>query len=155
MAVSVTDDHALRSISYRYAAAVDQRRARDFTALFVPEGRLATCYLPDVEPDRVFQGHAELAQIPAGLGAYDRTFHLVGQGRYAYDPTSRSVARGEVYCVAHHLQRDRHGGVDFVMYIRYQDRYRSDGDEWRIEERILAIDWTEVVPANQAAFRRV
>ena len=41
--------------------------------------------------------------------------------------------------------------VDFVMFIRYLDHYRRDGDVWRFAERETFVEWTEErAPASRA-----
>ena len=76
------------------------------------------------------------------LTRYDRTFHFVGNHRYW---RNGDTASGEVYCLAHHLSTDTDGATDFVMLIRYLDRYRREpAGPWLIEDRLLRVDWSEL-----------
>ena len=115
-----------------------------------PIGRAGKGSLVDVRPDDML-GHIVknvLAKIPELIRVYAKTFHFVGNS--AYD-IADGRATGEVYCLAHHLTPDRHGGTNYVMYIRYQDRYHPGPDGvWKIADRRVLIDWTEVRPANTA-----
>src|SRR5690606_11404515 len=111
-------------------------------ALFLPTARLAVYYPPDEVPERDLRGRDEIAAIARSIAAYDATFHFLGQSRYGYEPGGVDAALGEVHCDAVHLQRDRHGGIEFVMHIRYQDRYERVDGAWHVAERELAVDWT-------------
>ena len=142
------DELALRRLSALYAAGADGREAEAYADVFLPGARLQVYRLPDVDtPVSVMTGHGELARVPGMLRkTYARTFHFVGQGLYEVDGDE---ATGEVYCLAHHLTVDRHGGTSYVMHMRYQDAYRRDGQgDWKIAERVAFIDWTETRAAN-------
>jgi hypothetical protein len=139
---------ALRRLSERYAASLDHRDAEAMVSVFHPDARLRA-YHPSESPDPFSDssGHAALARRPDAVARWAKTFHFLGQSTYEIGD---GVATGEVYCVAHHFAPAPGGGAtDYVMFIRYQDRYRlgSDG-EWRIEDRRALIDWTETRIAN-------
>jgi hypothetical protein len=90
-----------------------------------------------------------MARIPESIQRYDRTFHFLGQSTY---DIGDSEATGEVYCIAHHLTPDQHGGTNYVMYIRYEDTYRPDAEgAWKFARRRLRVDWTETRAANPGA----
>lgn len=142
-AVNLPDFLALRHLAEVYASALDQRDAHTFWAVFDPdEGRLI--------------GRREVTDLDGAQGIieyltrYARTFHFIGNTRY---DIGGEHAHGEVYCMAHHLSADESGGEDYVMYIRYQDKYirhpgGQEGAGWRIRERRIVVDWTETVPAG-------
>ena len=137
----------IRDLAARYASGVDRRDRDLFLSAFHPDARLAVYSDSEAdEPDSVRQGHEELGQVPSLITRYRRTFHFVGQHRCEIDGDE---ATGEVYCIARHLTPDDHGGTDFVMHIRYQDRYRRDDGGWRIAERRVLVDWTEVQAASR------
>jgi hypothetical protein len=136
----------LRGLSERYVQGVDRRDADTFVSVFHPDGVITVHDPGDSEEPTQIRGVERLAKIPKMLKGYSRTFHLLGQSTYEI---GNGAATGEVYCVAHHLTRDHHGGTDYVMFIRYEDSYRQDGDgAWKIGERILRVDWTETRAAN-------
>jgi hypothetical protein len=66
--------------------------------------------------------------------------HMLGQSMYEQDGDR---ATGEVYCLAHHLDPALNGPSNYVMYMRYEDRYRRVDGQWRIETRRVNIDWTD------------
>jgi ketosteroid isomerase-like protein len=140
-AAELADRAALRDLAERYASGVDLRDADLYISAFLPD---ATLYVHDTKGDvtgtRV--GHEELAKIPTLIKQYDKTFHFLGQSRYEINGDE---ATGEVYCMAHHLSPDRHGGTNFVMYMRYFDTYRRDETgTWKIATRHATSDWTDV-----------
>jgi hypothetical protein len=142
------DEIALRRLAALYAAGCDRCSGETYAGVFLPDARMRVYRLPDVDtPMTDMTGHDELARVPGMLQElYDRTFHFVGQCVYEIGDDE---ATGEVYCLAHHLTVDRHGGTDYVMHMRYEDAYRRDGQgDWKIAERVAFIDWTETRAAN-------
>jgi SnoaL-like domain len=142
------DELALRRLSALYAAGADRRSGETYAGVFLPDARVRVFRLPDLDtPVSVMAGRDELATVPDLLRKrYARTFHFVGQGVYEIGDDE---ATGEVYCLAHHLTADRHGGTSYVMHMRYDDAYRrDDAGDWKIAERVAFIDWTETRAAN-------
>ena len=126
---------ALRSLSYRYASAADNKEFEAMAALFGSSGRLVT-------PRGTRTGEAEIAEALAGLGRYDRTFHLVGQVRVFVGDHGEPA--GETYCTARHFtQPDADGPItDVVMHIRYHDQFVADPsgpNRWTFGERRLDV----------------
>jgi len=143
----LADRLALRALGEQYAWAVDRRDPDALLAVFHPDGALVL--LDQADPTIVTatrRGHDELADITKLIARYDKTFHFVGTARYEVDGDR---ATGEVYCLAHHLTSNRHGGTDFVMLIRYQDTYSRRDGIWAFDERRLITDWTETRTANR------
>jgi ketosteroid isomerase-like protein len=140
---------ALRSIAERYALGVDRRDRDSFVSAFHPDATLRVFNPSDSdEPVNEMRGHEQIGKVPEFITIYPKTYHVLGQSTYELGD---GVATGEVYCMAHHLSPDRHGGTNYVMFIRYDDRYRrGDDGEWRIETRRVNIDWTETRVANPA-----
>jgi ketosteroid isomerase-like protein len=140
-AAELADRAALRDLAERYASGVDLRDPDLYVSAFLPD---ATLFVHDTrgEVTGTRVGHEELAKIPSLIKQYDKTFHFLGQSRYEINGDEAS---GEVYCIAHHLTPDRHGGTNFVMYMRYQDTYRRDETgTWKIAIRHATQDWTDV-----------
>ena len=143
----IADRLALRALGEQYAWAVDRRDPDALLAVFHPDGALVL--LDHADPTIVTatrRGHEELAEITKIIARYDKTFHFVGTTRYEIDGDR---ATGEVYCLAHHLTSNRHGGTDYVMLIRYQDTYSRRDATWGFDERRLITDWTETRTANR------
>jgi ketosteroid isomerase-like protein len=138
--------HELRSLAERYARAVDRRDVDAFVAVFHPDAVLAIHDPGESTEAHELRGIERLARIPEQIKNYTKTFHLLGQSTYEIGD---GEATGEVYCIAHHLSPDRHGGTNHVMYIRYEDTYRPDaGGAWKFAERRLRVDWTETRVAD-------
>lgn len=133
----------LEELSKVYASAVDRRDASAFVSIFTPDAEL-TVVRPTsaATAPRILRGHTELGAITVSIARYAKTFHLLGQATYVLNDHD---ATGEIYCVAHHITPTTNGeGEDFVMYIRYADQYRRDGDaRWKIARRRVQIEWTE------------
>ena len=136
---------ALWSLSLGYARSVDQRETESFLALFVPDAELSIHNPPDADATSVYRGHEDLARIPPRMARFRATFHLLGQADYHLDGEEPT---GEVYCVAHHRSAGDDDPTDYVMFIRYRDRYRRHDGQWRIAERRVLVDWTETRPVN-------
>jgi ketosteroid isomerase-like protein len=148
--MEVGDRLALGRLVKAYAHHVDRREPEAVAALFCDHGVLAI-YDGDpdvVAPDRVRTGREEIAVALAGMTKYEATTHFLGQQMVDVDG---DAATGETYCMAHHISTVDGTRRDKVMSIRYLDRYRRVDGNWRIEERRLAIDWTDdrVIGAGQ------
>ena len=127
------DRVALRHLVDSYAVGCDRRDIDILQGCFV-EGATNTVHWLDRDATTMTAPH-DLERIPTGLSRYDRTFHFVGNHRVEIDGDS---ATGDAYCFAHHIT----GTKDFVMAIRYEDRYVRTPDGWRIATRDLRLLWT-------------
>jgi uncharacterized protein (TIGR02246 family) len=131
------DRDALRRLVERYATAVDHRDVESAAGCFVPDGRLT------VGDEATLEGRPAIVAALARLERYEVTAHVLGHSNHAVDGDR---ATGESWCRAHHVYEE--GGVrrDWVMAIRYLDRYVRGGDGWRIQDRHLVVDWLEDRP---------
>jgi hypothetical protein len=138
---------SLLDLSRSYASGADRRDVHKFLRAFADDGVLSIYAGSDPEEGavRTARGHTELASIPRELAAYARTFHLLGQASY---DVAGDRATGEVYCVAHHLSVRSEPSYDRVLYIRYVDDYHRSAAAWKISQRRVLIDWTEILPAQ-------
>lgn len=153
------DRDGLRELSLAYAAAADARDGEALAALFVEGGALVVPRYPvDLRPVVTRSGPDALAQVAEMLGRYDRTFHIVADGRFVVEGDHAS---GEVQCVAHHVtaaeeaEEDSAGsgppvcaGNDMVWFIRYRDQYRRTASGWRFVRRELHLQWVEEHPVS-------
>jgi hypothetical protein len=137
----------LRALAEQYARGVDRRDDVDgFVALFFPDAVITIHDPSESTEPRELRGTERLARIPEVIQRYPKTFHMLGQSTY---DIGDGEATGEVYCIAHHLTPDQHGGTDYVMFIRYEDTYRPDADgAWKFAHRRLRVDWTETRAVN-------
>jgi hypothetical protein len=131
----------LRNLAERYAQAVDRRDREQFVGVFFPDA-VVEVRLPGTSDDELMlqHGHDEIGPIIEFIKTYPKTMHMLGQSTYEFDG---DTATGEVYCIAHHLDPAFNGPSNYVMYVRYEDRYRRVDGEWRIEKRRVNIDWTD------------
>ena len=139
----VETELSLLRLSATYAVAADCRDGKSYANQFVSDGLLSVRHSSKPsDPVTEIRGYDQLIEVPSVLArTYDRTFHFVGQSLYEFD---LGRASGTVYCQAHHLSTAQQAHIDYIMYIRYEDRYRwDDGIGWRIATRIAWIDWTE------------
>lgn len=126
---ALCDKQALLELNMRYCRAVDRC---DFDLLI-------SCYHPDAIDDHgTFRGPpvdtfppvlARLAQLPP-------TQHVVTNALFELDG---DVAYGEVYMDVRQAGTDAcstHGG-----FGRMIDRYERRGDEWRIADRRVVVEW--------------
>jgi hypothetical protein len=139
------DRLALRDLVEAYAFRVDSDDPASAAELFAPEGALRIFDAGQAEPVRERIGREAIATAMGGLSRYDRTLHVVANQAVEIDG---DTATGHTYCLAHHL-RDVEGpdGVtapfDYVMHIRYLDRYVRLDEGWRIAQRHLQVEFTE------------
>ena len=146
MGGAVTPDQTvvLRALVDRYADAVDRRDASALRSLFTDDGTLRV-QTDDGPVENEWQG-ADVVRSLDVLEHFASTFHHVGG--CVFDEAADGEVHGRVHCVAHHYERTGNGPVDLVMMIAYHDRYRRGADAWRIAERRVAIQWTELHPAH-------
>ena len=135
----------LRQLVDRYADAVDRVDETRFLSLFTTEGTLRV--QADEGPVENEWAGSALTGSFEPLRPYHRTFHHVGGA--VFEGTAEG-ASGRVHCQAHHYQRTGNGPIDLVMMIIYHDHYRRQDGGWRIAERRVAIQWTELHPAHPA-----
>lgn len=135
------DRQAIADLADAYAAAVDRRDLPALRSVFTEDGRLSVHLAPDAPPRDEFVGHQGLAGVIERVARFPTTFHLLGNRRYHVEGDE---ARGEVCCVAHHMTPGDGGpATNDVMYIRYLDAYRRETGRWLIQDRRLAVDWSE------------
>lgn len=133
------DRLALRHLVDSYAIGCDRKDIAILRSCFA-DGATNTVHWLDREATTM-TAPDDLERIPTGLARYDQTFHVVANHRVE---VRGDEATGDVYCVAHHLT----GKDDFVMHIRYEDRYARTADGWRITTRDLHLLWTANLPVN-------
>ncbi|HET6965139.1 MAG TPA: nuclear transport factor 2 family protein [Acidimicrobiales bacterium] len=143
--MNADDVLALRRLADLYADAVDRRDAAALAEVFAPDGRLVV--QPDGAPVQSEWTGAHITGILEPLHRYDSTFHHVGGSVLEEDGDG---ATGRVHLTAHHYERTGNGPVDLVMFIVYHDRYTRGPGGWRIQDRRVAVQWTELHPAHPA-----
>jgi uncharacterized protein (TIGR02246 family) len=132
------DRSELRALVERYAFSADRRDREGFAGVFTTDGVLAT------GQNRKFEGRQAIGGVLDHLDAnYPHTMHFVGNHEVEVDG---DIARGLVYCLAHHAYERDEVKRDTLMVIRYHDTYVRTESGWQIKERKLDIDWQEDRP---------
>jgi hypothetical protein len=138
------DRVALRSLVDSYALACDERDGAAVAALFRPDGLVEI--FSDVErPDVatiVRRGSAQIASGAPALARYLSTNHVVAQQSIVSWDTD--AAEAVVYCTANHWYRRESGErANFVVHVRYLDKYQRSDGTWSIAIRRIYYDGIE------------
>ena len=143
----LADRLAIRRLVEDYARAADRVDGPAAGACFTDDGVLRICNRGQAEPARVRNGPEEISTAFAGLGRYDVTMHVVANH---YVELDGDEGTGETYCLAHHIHdaEDGSGKLDYVMAIRYLDRYRRTAAGWKLAQRELQVEFTEDRPVT-------
>src|SRR5262245_7122401 len=140
----------IQDLAASYARGVDRRDFELLASLFTHDARLAVHYGDPVkvEPRNEMRGADQIVKGIRTIVRYRATTHFVGNQTVKIDGDQ---ARGETYCLAHHILEEHGRWRDYVMSIRYADHCVRDGSRWKFAERVLAVDWTEDRPVEPLA----
>ncbi len=136
MADTREDMRELHQLVLRYARACDTHDAAEFAAIFTEEAEI-------VSPGHTMTGRDQIvAVVPTALKSmYLKTMHLVHNDMAWVDG---DTARGETYCIAHHLTPAEAGKAsDYIMAIKYDNRFRKIDGRWYFAHRHLNLNWSE------------
>ena len=136
------DRLAIRELIEAYARCADRRDAKGQMALFTEDTHFVV-YMnaKDPTPSQELHSRESLAPVFAELNKYAATTHFVGQSTIFTLTGDR--AKGEAYCLAHHITVD--GGKRSLMLasLRYLDTFVKIDGAWLFSERRLYVDWME------------
>ena len=109
---------------------------------------IVSCYHPDGYDDHNnFRGSpVEFARwVCEVLPGFEATMHCIGAPLIEL---AGDTAQVNTYCVAHHLmgQGPHAARGDFVLGLRYVDRFERRNGRWLIAKRVCAFDWSYTVP---------
>ena len=142
----LADRLAIRQLVDDYARAADRVDGEAAAGLFAPDGVLRIFNRGTDEPVRERAGREAIATAFAGLSRYEVTLHVVANH---YVEIGVDTGTGETYCLAHHIHTGDDGArLDYVMAIRYLDRYVRLDEGWRLERRELQVEFTEDRPVT-------
>lgn len=130
------DERQLHLLALRYARACDTHDAEEFAAIFTEDGEI-------VSPGHTMTGRDQIvAVVPAALKQmYLKTMHLVHNDMVWIEGDE---ARGETYCIAHHLSpASDEKASDYIMAIKYENRFRKIDGRWYFSHRHLHLNWDE------------
>lgn len=132
-ASEMLDLAALRRTAELYAQGADRRDKTLWQAVLAED-----CVIEG--PGFSIAGRdANLGSIDALGQMFRATVHRVHN---QVATVSGDEATGETYCTADHLLTDADSVL--VWTIRYQDRWRREGSNWRFTHRKLIVEWEEV-----------
>ena len=136
------DRRAIRDLVEAYAYCADRRDAKGQMALFTTDTHFVV-YMnaKDPRPSQELHSREALAPVFADLNQYAATMHFVGQNTIS--TLSGDRARGETYCIAHHLTVDSEKRRLMVAHLRYIDSFAKVDGAWLFAERLLFVDWIE------------
>lgn len=129
---AILDEHAIRRVLLRYCRGIDRRDLE----------LVRSCYWPEAtDVHGPFSGTRDefVAWVERLLRRHTMTMHHVGN---MLVDVRDEEAEAETYCVAYH-SGDPAGDVrwNYVAGVRYVDRFEKRSGEWRIADRMTAIEW--------------
>jgi hypothetical protein len=135
------DRLAIRELIDAYARCADRRDAKGQMALFTTN-TVFKVFMDSrsAEPIQTLVGRDALAPVFENLNIYQATTHFNGQSSVEIEG---STAKGESYCIAHHLTVDGDNRTLMVASIRYLDTFGKESGAWLFAERKLMVDWTD------------
>lgn len=129
---AILDEHAIRRVLLRYCRGIDRRDLE----------LVRSCYWPEAtDVHGPFSGARDefVAWVERLLRRHTMTMHHAGN---MLVDVRGEEAEAETYCVAYH-SGDPAGDLrwNYVAGVRYVDRFEKRSGEWRIADRMTAIEW--------------
>jgi SnoaL-like domain len=128
------DEHDLRRSAELYAQGADRRDRALWRSIMTEDCVIEAPGVELVGRERVVAALDLLEKM------YPRTQHRVHNQVVTIDG---DAAHGETYCTADHVKLVDGRRTVSSWAIRYQDRWRREGGQWRFAKRTLVVDWTE------------
>jgi ketosteroid isomerase-like protein len=135
------DRLSIRQLIDAYAQCADRRDAKGQMALFATD-TVFQVFMDSrsAEPTQTLHGREALAPVFENLNTYQATTHFNGQSILEIEG---NTAKGESYCIAHHLTVDDTKRTWMLASIRYLDRFTKQDGIWLFAGRKLMVDWTD------------
>ena len=133
MSTYEADRQAIIDLTIKYCWTIDLHEFETLREIFVPH---ATALLGD-ERDGI---DSIITRITNALTPLDASQHIVANHQVTVNG-DRATQR--CYFQAQHVRRGAHGSPNYIVAGRYQDELVRTTDGWRIERRVLTVDWTE------------
>lgn len=136
------DRVVIKELVDAYARYADRREPEKQASLFTPDGEIEVF---NGEPGKnkrsaLIKGRKDLAAGFSILKQYDVTMHFNGQTTIVLNG---DTAKGETYCLAHHIWKQKGKRMLLVMGIRYYDSFRKVDGKWFFVNRQLIFDWKD------------
>jgi ketosteroid isomerase-like protein len=136
------DRLAIRELIEGYAHCADRRDAKGQMSLFTEDTHFVVFMnAKDPKPSQELHSREALAPVFADLNKYAATTHFVGQSTIF--TLSADRAKGEAYCLAHHVTVEGEKRRLMVASLRYLDTFVKMKGTWLFAERVLYVDWLE------------
>lgn len=136
----------IHDVLKRYVRAVDRADAE----------LMVSCYHDDGFDDHgMFRGSArDFAEFVCGERSkrYEATHHFIGSPNIRIDGKSAFV---DTYCIAHQISAPDEAGhrFDYMVGLRYVDRFERRDGRWLIALRTAVFDWTYTVAIDEERAR--
>ena len=133
------DRLAIREPIEAYAHCADRGDAKGQMSLFAADTHFVVFMnAKDPTPSEELRSREALAPVFADLNKYD---DFVGQSTIFTLTGVR--AKGETYCLAHHVTIDGGKRRFMAASLRYLDTFLKVEGDWLFAERLLYVDWME------------
>ena len=149
---SITPEEAADRLSIRelvdaYAHYADHRDAPSQMSLFTPDTRFIVYRdAKNQQPSQTVTSREGLAPVFEELKKYEATMHFIGQSTIL--SVGAAEAKGETYCLAHHITVKGGKRSLMVAALRYLDAFVKQGARWLFAERRLYVIWIEERPLS-------
>lgn len=136
----------IHDVLKRYVRAVDRADA----------DLMVSCYHDDgVDDHGMFRGPAtEFAEFVCGERSkrYEATHHFIAPPNIRVSGDSAYV---DTYCIAHQISAPDDDGqrFDYMIGLRYVDRFERRAGRWLIAHRTAVFDWTYTVTIDEERAR--
>lgn len=136
----VLDESELRTLSFRYARAVDRLDAELLRSCFHEDAQLTTSRT-EVRDDFV-------RNVMRGLARFRMTQHVTTN---VWVEVSGDTAKGEAYAQANHRAPGENGApdTDYRWGGRYVDRFERCEGVWKFSSRVVIHDMDRVVAVTE------
>lgn len=144
---TLEDRAAIYDLVCAYARAADDRDYPAFARIMTDDAVLAVHHGDPsaVEATHTLRGVEQIQRAMRQLERYSHTMHVVAN---QHVEVRGDEARGETYCVAHHLYEKDGVTYDHALYIRYRDRFSRPAGRWLFRERRLWVGFTSDRPLD-------
>lgn len=130
----MADHFRIRQVLERYCRGIDRLDAALIDSVYWPEA--TDDHGVYSGPGRDFSAFI----IPMLRDGFDATMHVLGQSNIRVEGVR---AAADTYFQAYH-RRAAYGGIAIdIAAGRYADVFEKRGDEWRISDRVVVMDWTD------------
>jgi hypothetical protein len=136
---AIKDRMQITDVLYYYCRGVDRH----------DKAALARVYWPDSFDDHIatkVSGPQFVMDVLVATADMRTSHHLTN---ILIEFVTPNMASAESYFIAQHEMHDETGALTYLMFGgRYIDRFEKRGEEWRLRERTLVLDFQQTHPAG-------